>query len=148
MPTTGSMVCRFITRLQRRPAMKFGLIAASALLLAAACAPVAPSGPISDVQRACDVTVSFGSYAMGVDHELKTRILILVDQAVGLDNMEERRWGREGESDLCIHAPAPGAADRLFEQIAALIPATSDRAPTTVTHRDGRRDQSTWPDAS
>lgn len=125
------------------------VIAAFAVLLAVACAPVVDPelGYDADGLRVCDVTVSFGSYAMGVDSDLKARILALVDREVGLDNTEERPWGREGESNLCIHAPRPGQADRLFDQIAALIPSTSERAPTTVTHRDGRTDQSTWPDA-
>lgn len=115
--------------------------AAVAALLLAGCAATPPA-PADDGPRPCDVTVSFGSYAMGVDHDLKARILALVASDRSVEDSEERRWGREGESDLCIHAPAPGAADRLFDQIAALIPATSDRAPTTVTHRDGRSDAS------
>jgi hypothetical protein len=39
-------------------------------------------------------------------------------------------------------ASSPVDADHLFNQIAAMIPETSDRAPTTVTHRDGRSDAS------
>lgn len=116
-------------------------VALFAALLLAGCAAT-PSAPADDGPRPCDVTVSFGSYAMGVDHDLKARILALVASDRGVEGSEERRWGREGESDLCIYAPGPGAADRLFDQIAAQIPETSSRAPTTVSHRDGRRDAS------
>lgn len=114
-----------------------------------ACAPLEDPnlGYDADGIRVCDVTVSFGSYAMGVDHELKARILALVAQDPGLENTEERPWGREGESNLCIHAPRPGQADHLYAVIADLIPEHSNRAPTSVTHRDGRTDQSIWPDA-
>ncbi|WP_282009788.1 hypothetical protein [Brevundimonas aveniformis] len=112
-----------------------------------ACAPVQDPnlGYDADGIRVCDLTVSFGSYAMGVDQELKSRILTLVAQEPGLDNTEERPWGREGESNLCIHAPRPGQADRLYDQIAEMIPTYSERAPTTVTHRDGRSEASVMP---
>lgn len=83
---------------------------------------------------------------MGVDSGLKARIGALVAADTGVENSEERRWGREGESDLCIHAPAPGAADRLYDRIAALIPEHSQRAPTSVTHRDGRSRAATMPE--
>ncbi|MBN8553685.1 MAG: hypothetical protein J0L52_12420 [Caulobacterales bacterium] len=109
-------------------------------LVLSACAPVTPIDPAEDGTVVCDITVSFGSYAMGVDHELKTRIQALVAADGGVDDTEERPWGREGESNLCIQASSPVHADRLFNQIAAMIPETSERAPTTVTHRDGRSD--------
>jgi hypothetical protein len=124
------------------------LIAGLAAVLAlAGCAPMDDPdlGYDADGLRICDLTVSFGSYAMGVDHELKARILALVAQDPGLENTEERPWGREGESDLCIHAPRPGQADRLYDRIAEMIPTYSGRAPTTVTHRDGRSDASGMP---
>ncbi|HRH19488.1 MAG TPA: hypothetical protein PLE81_02515 [Brevundimonas sp.] len=111
-------------------------------LVLSACAPVTPVDPVEDGTVVCDITVSFGSYAMGVDHELKTRIQALLAADQGVDDTEERPWGREGESNLCIQASSPVDADHLFNQIAAMIPETSDRAPTTVTHRDGRSDAS------
>lgn len=112
-----------------------------------ACAPVQDPnlGYDADGVRVCDVTVNFGSYAMGVDHELKTRIQALLEADAGVEDVEETRWGREGESTLCIHAPGRGVADRLFNQIAEMIPDQSDRAPTTVTHRDGRSDSANPP---
>ena len=110
-------------------------------LLLAGCA-TAPATPADSDPQACHVTVSFGSYAMGVDAELKTDILAVINADPGVMNVEETRWGREGEFDLCIHAPGRGIADRLYNQIADLIPEYSDRAPTTVTHIDGRTDAS------
>lgn len=124
--------------------MKRLILASVAAAALTACAPVEDPnlGYDADGIRVCDVTVSFGSYAMGVDRELKTRILALVAEDPGLDNTEERPWGREGESNLCIHAPRPGQADRLYARIAEMIPSYSDQAPTSVTHRDGRSDAS------
>ena len=113
--------------------------AALAVLLLAGCAATPP--PLADTPEAssaCDVEVSFGSYAMGVDGDLKTRILAVIASADGVESSDERRWGREGESTVCIQTASARAADRLFNDIAALIPETSPRAPTTVTHRDGR----------
>ncbi len=119
-------------------------LALSALALAG-CATVPPvSGGADD---ACDVTVVFGSYAMGVDHQLKVEIQNIIDGDAGVASVVETPWGREGESNLCIHTSSAAAADRLYAVIADLIPEHSNRAPTSVTHRDSRTDQSIWPDA-
>ena len=114
------------------------VLALSGLLLAG-CATTPPA-PTDD--GVCDVTVSFGSYAMGVDHALKAQIQGVIDGEAGVAASQETPWGREGESTLCVRTFNGAAADRLFAAIADLIPATSDRAPTTVTHRDGRTDAS------
>lgn len=86
----------------------------------------------------CDLEVTFGSYAMGVDHTLKTEIQNRIDGEAGVASIEERPWGREGESTICVRTFDARGADRLYEAIAAMIPERSERAPTTVTHRDGR----------
>lgn len=107
------------------------LIAALAL---AGCGTMEPSA----VREGCDVKVDFGSYAMGVDQELKARVVAYVDESEDVADVTETRWGREGESTLCVQAASSTGIDRVYGRIAALIPARSERAPTTVTHRDGR----------
>jgi len=115
-------------------------------LTAVACAGV-PTGPSTEA-IACDVEVRFGSYAMGVDTDLKRRILSLVQNDPGVETSTETPGGREGESTLCVDLDSAAGTDRLYGRIAALIPPYSDRAPTTVIHRDGRSHSAVTPSGS
>ncbi|MDZ4362551.1 hypothetical protein [Brevundimonas sp.] len=115
-------------------------------LTAAACATV-PPGP-STGTTGCDVEVRFGSYAMSVDPDLKRRILSIVQNDPGVETSTETPWGREGESTLCVDLDSAAATDRLYGRIEAVIPPYSDRAPTTVIHRDGRSHSAVMPGGS
>lgn len=115
-------------------------------LTAAACATV-PTGP-STGTTGCDVEVRFGSYAMGVDTDLKRRILAIVQNDPGVETSTETPWGREGESTLCVDLDSAAATDRLYGRIEAVIPSYSDRAPTTVIHHDGRSHSAVMPGGS
>ena len=115
------------------------------VLLVGACA--GRSHTLQPFLEQCDVEIVFGSYAMGVDQELKSRILRTVSNDSDVAEWNERSWGREGESTVCVHSPSEAATDRLYDRLAALIPAHSDRAPTSVEHIDGRRKEATLPDA-
>lgn len=117
---------------------------AAALLLAGCAADRAMTHPVTP--GVCHVEVSFGSYAMGVDHDLRTRILAVIEAEDDVLDVQEQRWGREGESTLCVSTLGMPAADDLYATIAAMIPQHSDRAPTTVSHLDGRSHGSTWPE--
>lgn len=119
-------------------------LAAAAFLLAGCATDQAVTHPVTP--GVCHVEVSFGSYAMGVDGELKARIQTLIAADDDVMDVSERRWGREGESTLCVSTLGMPAADRLYGEIAALIPEHSERAPTTVSHIDGRSRASTWPE--
>jgi len=113
-------------------------------LLVAACA-----GPrtLEPSIAQCDVEIVFGSYAMGVDQDLRAVILRAVRSDPDVADWSEQRWGREGETTVCVHSPNAAATDRLYDRIAALIPQHSDRAPTSVIHIDGRRKEATLPHA-
>lgn len=100
----------------------------------------------SQISEGCDLEVTFGSYAMGVDQALKVQIQNRIDGEAAVQSIEERHWGREGESTICVRTFDAAGADRLYREIAAMIPEHSERAPTTVTHRDGRSQGSTWPE--
>lgn len=118
--------------------------ALAAAILLAGCAggpTVAESG-----FDGCDLEVTFGSYAMGVDQALKVEIQNRIDGEAAVSSIEESWWGREGESTICINTFDAVGADRLYVAIAAMIPEYSERAPTTVTHRDGRSQGSAWPE--
>lgn len=117
---------------------------ACALVLTGCATDQAVTHPVTP--GVCHVEVSFGSYAMGVDGELKARIQAILAADEDVLDIQESRWGREGESTLCISTLGLPAADRLYAEIAALIPDHSERAPTTVSHIDGRSRGSTWPE--
>lgn len=122
-------------------------------LLVGACASAPPPADTSGetmviLKHGCDVTVSFGSYGMGVDQELKARVLAFVEDGSDAAAWPEDTWGREGESSLCILTDTVAATNRLYDGIVALIPPYSTRAPTMVTHIDGRTHASRMPPES
>lgn len=87
---------------------------------------------------ACQVEVSFGSFGQGVDAPLRAQILDLTQKDPAVVSSAETRWGREGETTLCLRFQDEAAANRAYGALAALLPSTSTRAPTTVRHQDGR----------
>ena len=104
-------------------------------------APQAPAtnlamDPVSATE--CDVEVTFASACCGVDSDLRAKILAVTSADPDVAESSEKRWGREGESTLCLKMSDPAAADRLYGAIETRLPATSAKAPTTVRHRDGR----------
>ncbi len=117
--------------------------AAAAAAEAEAAKKAAPA--VAPAAAACDVEVSFGSYGSGPDAALKDSILKLVSADPAVTASEMKPWGREGESTLCLTARDEAAANRLYGMIAAQLPSTSTRAPTTVRHRDGRSHATTYP---
>lgn len=119
-------------------------IVLTAALALGACETVEPPA----VREGCDVEVSFGSYAMGVDRDLKARIVAFVDGNDDVLDATETPWGREGESTLCVQATSSAGMNRIYDRVASMIPARSERAPTTVTHRDGRTRSSSLPPRS
>ena len=92
----------------------------------------------SPAATACDVEVSFGSFGQGVDGALREQVLAVTHGDPDVTRSTEDRWGREGETTLCLTVKDAASTDRLYGAIAALLPSTSTRAPTTVRHRDGR----------
>ena len=125
----------------RRSAV-FGLV-----LLLGACAGPRQTTEFLPIIHVCEVKIDFGSYAMGVDQDLKASILRTLNGDPDVAGWNERPWGREGESSVCVWTQNSGAADRLYDRIAAMIPAHSDRAPISVEHIDGRRKEATLPHA-
>lgn len=104
--------------------------------------------PTSAAPTVCDVEVTFGSYGGGIDGDLRDAALALTRNNPGVTEASSTPWGREGESTLCIRTKDEVTANRLYGAIAAQIPQTSTRAPTSVRHRDGRSRASTYPTAS
>jgi hypothetical protein len=109
-------------------------------VLLAALAPVAscaaPTGEAEAAAR-CSLTVSFGSYAMGIDRAALAKVEALIAEADGA-RAERSPWGREGEVTLCVQTATPGQADELFERISHALPA-DPRGPISVATAAGRR---------
>ena len=111
---------------------------AEASALAASPASPEAAAPTSASPTECDVEVTFGSACCGVDSDLRAKILAVTSADPDVAESSEKRWGREGESTLCLKMSDPAAADRLYGAIANQLPPTSAKAPTTVRNRDGR----------
>lgn len=106
--------------------------------------PVPRPGPGAPVETDCDLVIVFGSYGGGADGALRERVRELLTATVGVRDVSEKSWGREGESTFCVHADTR-AADGLYATIASWIPDDSRLYPTSVSHRDGRRHEADWP---
>jgi len=86
----------------------------------------------------CAVRVEFASYAMGIDRAAFDRVQALLKRDRGVRGVEVQRWGREGETSLCVQLRRPGDARRVFGRVKAALPA-KPRGPITVEARGGLR---------
>jgi hypothetical protein len=113
--------------------MKKNLLAP--LLAAGACAQAASPAPPPAPK--CDLTISFGSYAMGIDQGALAAVRrILADRAVR--SVLDTQRGPEGEIHLCTRTRRPADAARLFNRIRAVLPA-APRGPIAVRTASGLR---------
>jgi hypothetical protein len=88
--------------------------------------------PVSEAPQGCSLTVSFGSYAMGIDARAFERIGVLLSHDRGVKAIEQHRWGREGEVTLCARTRRGADARRLFVRMRDTLPA-KPRGPITIT---------------
>ena len=125
------------------------LIAAAAASLAAcattesadAASPAAPGD-----SEACDVTVVFGSYAMGIDGDTFAKVeAYLAERKDVVSQAQTTSWGREGERTICIDAKTDAAAKKIYADLEAMAPKTANRGPITLKSRFGDGFQSKPP---
>ena len=104
--------------------MKHLIAAGLVLILSAGSAAAQPVAK-------CDVTVRFGSYAMGIDRPTFERVdrLLLRDRRIA--KSDQQRWGREGEVTICAKARRRADIAPLFYRIKALFP-RNPRGPLTL----------------
>ncbi len=105
----------------------------AALLLAAACQPM-PEPPAPGAPARCDVTVSFGSVCCGIDQDTRAKISRYVAADRRVTGSSERRWGREGEIDLCLAARSDADADTLVRDLTAMVPPRAGGSSTGTTN--------------
>ncbi|MEN3746958.1 hypothetical protein TPR58_07250 [Sphingomonas sp. HF-S3] len=116
--------------------MKTFLMIAALVSLPAASAAAAPELPQRGVPDTCSVTVSFGSYAMGIDRPALERTERLLKRDRTVRRTSSHRWGREGEMTLCAITRRPADARRLFQRVKAALP-RDPRGPITIETHDG-----------
>lgn len=92
---------------------------------------------VDEIRANCPLTVSFGSYAMGIDSRTFDATIRLLSRDRAVMRIEQRNWGREGERTLCAVTRKPADARRLFARVKALFP-RKPRGPLTVTLAGGR----------
>lgn len=117
--------------------MRSFLLPASGLLALSAPASAfaqdgAPAAP------ECGVRVEFASYAMGIDRAAFDRVRALLKRDGGVRGVEVQRWGREGETNLCVQLRRPSDARRVFGRVKTVLPA-KPRGPIKVEARGGLR---------
>ena len=117
--------------------------AAAALLSLSACG--VPERPVTDGNikgsffedlfgKRCTLEILFGSYASGIDAKSHTEIKVLLDSKNGIFTVEEKPWGREGETAICANSDSIKEADNLEKAVARIIAANEPtRGPVTVT---------------
>lgn len=111
--------------------MKTLLAAAFALTLLAPAAAHA-TGP------ACDVSVQFGSYAMGIDGRSFDKVQRYVARHPRLvTTASVTRWGREGEKTVCLTTTSRRGMTTVFRDIRELV-GRGQRGPVEVRTLDGR----------
>ncbi len=86
----------------------------------------------------CAVSVQFASYAMGIDRPAFDRVQALLKRDRGVRGVELQRWGREGETNLCVQTRKVSDARRIFGRVKAALPA-KPRGPIVVETRSGLR---------
>jgi hypothetical protein len=120
--------------------MKPFLALAATALLAAACATDSGAEPPPSVPggEGCDVSISFGSYAMGIDSEAYARVETwLAGHKDLVADVKVTPWGREGERTVCVTATSPAAIKPVFSGVVKLLPVEGKKAPITALSRTG-----------
>ena len=105
-------------------------LAFATLILTAACQPLPQALPPGVAER-CDVTVSFGSVCCGIDQPTRARITEYVAADRRVVGTSERRWGREGEIDLCIATRSD--ADGLVRDLTSMVPSRPEGSSIGTT---------------
>ena len=96
-----------------------------------------PPAPLQETPR-CAVRVQFGSYAMGIDRVALERVQAVLKRTRGVRTVAAQRWGREGETTLCVATRRTSDVRRVFGRITAALPRTP-RGPILVEGRGGLR---------
>lgn len=119
------------------------LLAAAALATACATVPADAAQPaggrpsIAPGDENCDVTVVFGSYAMGIDSETFARVDTYLKRRAPAVAANTTSWGREGERTICVTARTGKMTRKVFNDIRNMTPRVARRGPVEIRSRFG-----------
>lgn len=92
----------------------------------------------------CDITVSFGSYAMGIDHQALDHINSYAKASKDIAQMKLIPWGKEGEKNLCLKVK-PEKLQAVYQQIKSMIPKESKAAWIEIRQKGKKPFRTRWP---
>jgi hypothetical protein len=135
--------------------MRFAaLLSAAALAAALAAVPANAAQPANPPQghpsiapgdENCDVTIVFGSYAMGIDGESLGKVERYLKRRAPSVHYTATSWGREGERTVCVTTRSKRVTRKVFSDIRNLLPQYSRRGPVEVRSRLGEAYQTRNP---
>jgi hypothetical protein len=96
----------------------------------------AAASPQRGVPDTCSLTVSFASYAMGIDQSALQRTQRLLKRERLVRSVTSHRWGREGEVTLCAMTRRSSDSRRVFQRVKSSLP-RDPRGPITIEARGG-----------
>lgn len=102
------------------------------------------AAPVSAATPNCDITVSFGSYAMGIDHKALDKINAYAKASKDVTQIKLVPWGREGEKNLCLKVK-PEKLESVYQQIKSMIPEESKAAWTEIRQKGKKPFRTRWP---
>ena len=120
--------------------MKTFLALAATAVLATACATDSGAEPPPSVPggEGCDVSISFGSYAMGIDNDAYARVETwLAGHKDLVADVKVTPWGREGERTVCVTTTSPAAIKPVFSGVVKQLPSVGKKAPITALSKTG-----------
>ena len=79
----------------------------------------------------CDVTVVFGSYAMGIDGQSYQKAEAYLKRRKGV-RYTSTNWGREGERTICVDTKNKTQTRKVYADIRGMLPRVSRRGPVEI----------------
>lgn len=120
------------------------LLAVTALAAACATVPADAAQPaggrpasIAPGDENCDVTIVFGSYAMGIDAVSYAKVESYLKRHRSGVTYTATNWGREGEKTVCVTTRSRMATRKVFNDVRNMIPRVARRGPVEVRSRFG-----------
>lgn len=98
----------------------------------------APLPASAQVVQGCAISVQFGSYAMGIDRTAFDKVQALLKRDGRVRGVELRRWGREGETTLCVQLRRGRDTGAVFRRVKGALPA-KPRGPVVIETTGGLR---------
>lgn len=108
----------------------------AAMAMAAPSLAVTPEGArtrpgVAPGDENCDVTVVFGSYAMGIDGESFRKVEAYLKRRPKV-KYTATAWGREGERTVCVDTRNKAQTRKVYADLRGMLPRVSRRGPVEI----------------